>query len=53
VIVGPEGGLDPDELAGMEHLPRIGLGSHVLRAETAPIVAVALLVDRVRALCRE
>jgi 16S rRNA (uracil1498-N3)-methyltransferase len=53
VIVGPEGGLDTAELAGMEHLPRIGLGSHVLRAETAPIVAVALLLDRVRALCRE
>jgi 16S rRNA (uracil1498-N3)-methyltransferase len=53
VIVGPEGGLDPAELAGMEHLPRIGLGSHVLRAETAPIVAVALLVDRVRTLFPE
>lgn len=53
VIVGPEGGLDPIELAGMEHLPRFGLGWHVLRAETAPIVAVALLLDRVREMCRE
>jgi 16S rRNA U1498 N3-methylase RsmE len=53
VIVGPEGGLDPAELAGMEHLPRFGLGSHILRAETAPIVAVALLLDRVRDMCRE
>ena len=53
VIVGPEGGLDPIELVGMEHLPRMGLGWHVLRAETAPIVAVALLLDRVREMCRE
>jgi 16S rRNA (uracil1498-N3)-methyltransferase len=53
VIVGPEGGLDPAELAGMEHLPRFGLGDHILRAETAPIVAVALLLDRVREMCRE
>jgi 16S rRNA (uracil1498-N3)-methyltransferase len=53
VIVGPEGGLDPAELAGMEHLPRMGLGNYVLRAETAPIVAVALLLDRAREMCRE
>ena len=53
VIVGPEGGLDPAELEGMEHLPRFGLGRHILRAETAPIVAVALLLDRVREVCHE
>jgi 16S rRNA (uracil1498-N3)-methyltransferase len=53
VVVGPEGGLDPAELAGMEHLPRFGLAMHILRAETAPIVAVALLLERVRDLCHE
>jgi 16S rRNA (uracil1498-N3)-methyltransferase len=52
-VVGPEGGLDPEELASMEHLPRIGLGPYILRSETAPIVAVALLLELARELCRE
>jgi len=53
VVVGPEGGFDPAELATMEHLPHIGLGPYILRSETAPIVAVALLLDMARELCRE
>jgi 16S rRNA (uracil1498-N3)-methyltransferase len=52
-VVGPEGGFDPAELTAMEHLPHMGLGPHILRSETAPIVAVALLLDRARELCRE
>lgn len=44
VLVGPEGGWDDGELlvAGRE-LDRVGLGEHVLRAETAAITAGVLL----------
>ena len=41
VLVGPEGGWDERELAA--GLPRVGLGPSVLRAETAAVVAGALL----------
>ena len=41
LAVGPEGGWDPDELAAFG--PGIGLGATVLRAETAAVVAGALL----------
>jgi 16S rRNA (uracil1498-N3)-methyltransferase len=41
VAVGPEGGWDGDELDA--HLPTVGLGPHVLRAETAAIAAGTLL----------
>jgi 16S rRNA (uracil1498-N3)-methyltransferase len=40
VLVGPEGGWSPDELRGR---PTVGLGDHVLRAETAAITAGVLL----------
>ncbi len=53
VVVGPEGGLDPHEQDALAHLPHIGLGPHILKSETAPIVAVALLLDMARDLCRE
>ena len=42
VLVGPEGGWSPAERAA--GLPTTALGAHVLRAETAAIVAGALLV---------
>jgi 16S rRNA (uracil1498-N3)-methyltransferase len=42
VLVGPEGGWSADERA--KGLPCMGLGPNVLRAETAAIVAGALLV---------
>jgi len=42
VLVGPEGGWDASELAA--GLPRVGLATGVLRAETGAIVAGALLV---------
>lgn len=41
VLIGPEGGWSTEELA--LGLPTIGLGPHVLRAETAAVTAVALL----------
>jgi 16S rRNA (uracil1498-N3)-methyltransferase len=44
VLVGPEGGLTPDELSDLCEAPKLCLGSHVLRAATAPAAAVALLV---------
>lgn len=45
VLVGPEGGWSPEELgaAGAASVDRVGLGLHVLRAETAAIVAGVLL----------
>lgn len=48
VLSGPEGGLAPAELEGLPGFVHVGLGPRVLRAETAPVVAVAL----VRALTR-
>jgi 16S rRNA (uracil1498-N3)-methyltransferase len=42
VLVGPEGGWAPEELAALRH--RTALPGHVLRAETAAVVAGALLV---------
>jgi 16S rRNA (uracil1498-N3)-methyltransferase len=46
VVVGPEGGLDPDELAAFSGTPRLSLGPYVQRAETAPVAAVAVVVNR-------
>jgi 16S rRNA (uracil1498-N3)-methyltransferase len=43
VLVGPEGGLSPAELATLATAPRLALGPNVLRAATAPIAALTLL----------
>lgn len=43
VLVGPEGGWSPTELAAVPG--RVGLSRHVLRAETAAIVAGVLLTN--------
>ena len=53
MVVGPEGGLDPGELEAFDANPHLSLGPHVLRAETAPIAAVAIMVDLARAVWRE
>jgi 16S rRNA (uracil1498-N3)-methyltransferase len=53
LVVGPEGGFDPDEAVALttpaEHREgpaRLRLGSHVLRAETAAIAGAAVLATR-------
>jgi 16S rRNA (uracil1498-N3)-methyltransferase len=53
LVVGPEGGFDPDEAAALrspaEHREgpaRLRLGPHVLRAETAAIAGAAVLATR-------
>jgi 16S rRNA (uracil1498-N3)-methyltransferase len=53
VVVGPEGGLDPGELEALGAASRLRLGPHILRAETAPIAAVAVLLSRARAMSHE
>jgi hypothetical protein len=46
-VVGPEGGLEPDEIAQLGVVCRLGVGRHVLRAETAAVaVATALALSR-------
>lgn len=44
LLIGPEGGLDPDEkaLASRHGFVPVGLGPRVLRTETAAVVAVAV-----------
>jgi 16S rRNA (uracil1498-N3)-methyltransferase len=53
VVVGPEGGLEPSELEALGGAARVTLGPHILRAETAPIAAVALLLTRSHEMFRE
>lgn len=45
LLVGPEGGFSPDEASVIEAAgwPRIRLGPHVLRAETAAIAGAAVV----------
>jgi len=46
VVVGPEGGLDPGEVEMLAPIGLLALSRYVLRAQTAPVVAAALLVAR-------
>jgi 16S rRNA (uracil1498-N3)-methyltransferase len=56
LVVGPEGGLAPEDLRLLEGavleghraapLPRLAVGPHVLRAETAAVAAAAVLSAR-------
>ena len=45
LVVGPEGGFDPDEAAALEG-GRLGLAPYVLRAETAAIAGAAVLATK-------
>lgn len=47
VLVGPEGGFDPEELDVLAGVARLAVGRHVLRAETAPVAAAAALVSQI------
>ena len=51
VVIGPEGGWTPDELSMMVQagVTRVSLGARTLRAETAPLVALAALFEAWRA----
>jgi len=42
-VIGPEGGLTPEEVAALAPWGRLGLGPHVLRAETAALAAATTL----------
>ena len=46
VVVGPEGGLTAEELATLGDPPRLAVGPHVLRAETAAAAVAAALAGR-------
>jgi 16S rRNA (uracil1498-N3)-methyltransferase len=46
LLVGPEGGLDPAELTTLGDPPRLAVGPHVLRAETAAVAGAAALAGR-------
>ena len=48
VVVGPEGGIAPEELAVLEEAGArpVRLGDEVLRTSTAGVVAVAALLSR-------
>lgn len=45
IASGPEGGFHPDELAAVDNLAlRVSLGPRILRAETAPVAAAAVIL---------
>lgn len=46
VLVGPEGGLAPEEFDALGRPPAIAVGHHVLRAETAAVAVAAVLTAR-------
>ena len=46
VVVGPEGGFDPGEVDALAPTGFLALSPYVLRAQTAPLIAAALLVAR-------
>jgi 16S rRNA (uracil1498-N3)-methyltransferase len=50
VVVGPEGGLDEEELGALGAAPHLAVGPHVLRSETAAVAAAAALAGRRRVL---
>lgn len=48
MVSGPEGGFAPDELDALAAFTPVGLGPRVLRAETAPVIATAIVRAQTR-----
>ncbi len=48
LISGPEGGFAPEELDALAAFTPVGLGPRVLRAETAPVIATAIVRAQTR-----
>ena len=48
LVSGPEGGFAPAELEALSAYTAVGLGPRILRAETAPVIATALVRARSR-----
>lgn len=48
LVSGPEGGLAPAELEALSTLTPVGLGPRILRAETAPVIATAIIRAQTR-----
>jgi 16S rRNA (uracil1498-N3)-methyltransferase len=46
LVIGPEGGLEPGEIQDLGPCPRVGVGPHVLRAETAAVAVAGALSSR-------
>ena len=46
LLVGPEGGLEPEEVERLGDLESLRVGPHILRAATAPIAAAGILWAR-------
>jgi len=48
LVSGPEGGLSPEELESLTACTAVGLGPRIVRAETAPVLATALVRAQTR-----
>lgn len=48
IVSGPEGGLAPAELEALAAFTSVGLGPRILRAETAPVIATAIIRAQTR-----
>lgn len=48
LVSGPEGGFAPEELEALAAFTSVGLGPRVLRAETAPVIATAIVRAQTR-----
>jgi len=48
LLIGPEGGLEDQEVQELGPCHRLGLGPHILRSETAAVAAVGALNYRRR-----
>ena len=48
LVIGPEGGFTPDEVAAAERagMPIAGLGARILRSETVAVAAAAVVLSR-------